>query len=121
MNYVEMMPQRNKQLKIHQVVHNANDLQQSTKAVLHLLGGESYDKPCDIAPGRVGCICRAAAVCCEGIKGLPKASKGSQRLRKVIKGGIAHVGVIQEQPIMHCFSTNAQHQQQHEVRDEAAG
>ena len=42
-------------------------------------------------------------------------------LRNMIKGGFAHVGRIPELPIVHCFSTDAQQQQQHEVRDEAAG
>jgi len=50
----------------------------------------------------------------KSITGLPKAQEGDKR-------GIAHVGGIQERPIVHCFSTNVQHQQQHEVRDEAAG
>ena len=44
-NYVKMMPQRNKQLKSHQVVHNATDLQQCTTRVPHLVRFESYDKP----------------------------------------------------------------------------
>ena len=61
MNYVKMMPQRKKQLESHQVVRNAINLQQNTETVLHLLGCEGYDKPCDAAPEDVGCIWRAAA------------------------------------------------------------
>ncbi len=34
---------------------------------------ESYDKPCDVAPGYVGCIYRAAAGAAgKSIKGFPK-------------------------------------------------
>ncbi len=83
--------------------------------MLLVLRVANYDKPCDIAPGYVGCIYWAAAGAAgKGIKGLLKAQERDRR-------EIAHVGGIQEQPIVHCFSTNAQHQQQHEVRDEAAG
>lgn len=110
-----MLPQRSKQLKSHQVVYNAIDLQQSKITVPHLLECESYDKPCDIAPGHVGCICLAAAGAAgQGIKGLPKPQEGDKR-------GLAHVGKFQKQPFVHYFSANAQHQQQHEVRDKAAG
>lgn len=78
--------------------------------LIHLL-----QQPCDVAPEDMGCIWRAVAGAAgQGIKRLPNAQEHDKR-------GSCPCGRIPEQPIVHCFSTDAQQQQQHEVRDEAAG